>query len=129
MTTNAQVSWYGDDLIKQILAHQDEALFEGGELLKTEAAARAPEFTGRLKKSGYASTMKRSSYVKKRWYKKERKPRDPGIVAVGFAAPHSHMAEFGTSRMAARPFLRPTLDELKSKIGEKIVVVWSRKLK
>lgn len=37
------------------------------------------------------------------------------------SAPHSHLVEFGTVKMAARPFLSPAFKENESKIRDKIV--------
>lgn len=119
---DSEVKWYGDDLLAKLTGANDDALYEGGEALLEMARSRAPERTGRLKRSGYVSSAKRSSYVKQPGYKKERKPAGPGVVAVGFAARHSHLVEFGTRKMAAQPFLRPALDEAKAAIGERIVI-------
>ena len=32
---------------------------------------------------------------------------------IGSASPHSHLLEFGTVKMAPRPFVRPSFDEVK----------------
>lgn len=126
MTTSATVQWYGDDLLRQIRNGADDAMFEGGQMLLEGSQSKVPRFTGRLAKSGYVTTKSKSTYVYKKGYKKERKPEDSGIVGIGYSAPHSHLVEFGTKKMKARPFLRPALDELKSQIGEKIVVKWAK---
>lgn len=121
-----EIKWYGDDSLKAIKDNADEALFEGGEALLEAAKSRVPVRTGRLRDSGYVTTKTQSSYAHKQGYKKERKPEESGVVGIGFSAPHSHLVEFGTKKMNARPYLRPALDELKEKLGEKIVVKWSR---
>lgn len=129
MTANFEMQWYGDSLIKEIQDQSEDALFEGGLLLLEDATRRAPEFTGRLKESGYVSSNKRSTYVYRHGFKKERKPHEDGIVAVGFSAPHSHLVEFGTRKMRARPYLRPALDNFKDKIGERIVSKWAQRFR
>lgn len=123
------VTWYGDDLLKQIRAGMDDALFEGGTMLRDAAAERAPKRSGRLYRSGYVSTKSKSDYRKVRWYKKEKRPTESGVAVIAFAAPHSHLLEYGTAKMSARPYLRPALDSLKDQLGTNIVVVISRKLK
>lgn len=129
MTTSGTVQWYGDDLKKLILDGADDAMFEGGQILLEGSQAKVPRFTGRLYASGYVTTKTKSTYVFRRGYKKERKPEDSGVVGIGYSAPHSHLVEFGTKKMRARPYLRPALDELKSQIGEKIVVTWAKLIK
>lgn len=129
MTTSGTVQWYGDDLEKLILDGADDAMFEGGQILLEGSQAKVPRFTGRLYASGYVTTKTKSTYVFRRGYKKERKPEDSGVVGIGYSAPHSHLVEFGTKKMRARPYLRPALDELKSQIGEKIVVTWAKLIK
>ena len=129
MTTIFEMQWYGDALIREIQNQSTDALFEGGLLLLEDAKRRAPELSGRLRESGYVSSAKRSTYVYRHGYKKERKPKDDGIVAVGFSAPHSHLVEFGTRNMRARAYLRPALDQFKSRIGERIVSKWAKRFR
>lgn len=40
----------------------------------------------------------------------------PGLVQVESHAPHSEALEFGTSKIAARPFLRPARDKVKREL-------------
>lgn len=123
------LKWYGDDLLKLIRDGSDDAMYEGGTVLLEGSQSRVPRRSGRLAQSGYITTKSKTSYVYKRGYKKERKPDESGVVGVGYSAPHSHLLEFGTKNMRARPYLRPALDELKEKIGEKIAVVWAKRIK
>ena len=127
--TSGIVQWYGDDLKKAILNGADDAMFAGGEVLLEGSQARVPRLTGRLKASGYVTTKDKTTYVYRRGDKKERKPEESGVAGVGYSAPHSHLIEFGTKKMGAKPYLRPALDELKSQIGEKIVVTWAKLIK
>jgi len=129
MTTSGTVQWYGNDFRKLIGNGADDAMFEGGQILLEGSQAKVPRFTGRLHASGYVTTKSKSTYVFRRGYKKERKPEDTGVVGIGYSAPHSHLVEFGTKKMRARPYLRPALDELKSQIGEKIVITWAKLIK
>lgn len=127
-TTAGQVEWHGKELMQALRDGGNEAMFEGAQIVLEAATARVPIFTGRLKDSGYVSTTDKSSYVAKRWYKKERKPDKPFGAIVAFAAPHSHLVEFGTKNMAAQPYLRPALDQIKAKAGEAITVKLTKSL-
>ena len=42
------------------------------------------------------------------------KEMSDGSVAVGATAPHAAVVEYGSSRRAPQPYLRPALDSLKS---------------
>lgn len=44
----------------------------------------------------------------------------PGIVTVTSNAPYSSALEFGTSKMASRPFMRPALQKNRAKIAEMV---------
>lgn len=127
--TKVTVKWYGDDLIKRIMSHADDALFEAGELLVKDAAARAPKKSGTLRKSGYVSGKNRSTYRRNKQHKRERKHKGEGVVVVGFAAFYAHMVERGTVHAPARPFLRPALDSMKAQMGKVIVSAWRKGLK
>ena len=78
----------------------DKALREGARVIVREAKRLAPRRTGALRKSIAAV--------------KGRDPRpEMRSVVVGFKKPgrrYAHLVEFGTSRAAAQPFLRPALD-------------------
>lgn len=126
MTTAGKVEWHGKELMQALRDGANDAMFEAGEILLESARRRVPVVTGNLKNSGYVSTKNKSSYVKRRGWKRERKPLEDGSVVIAFSAPHSHLVEFGTKRMAAKPYLRPALDELKDKIGKSITVSLSK---
>lgn len=40
----------------------------------------------------------------------------PGVVEVSSNAPYSEHLEYGTSKMAARPFMRPTRDKMEKPV-------------
>lgn len=124
MTT--AVEWHGEKLLQALRDGANDAMFEAGEILLESAKERVPVATGNLKNSGYVSTKTKSSYIKRRGWKRERKPLEDGGVVIAFSAPHSHLVEFGTKKMAAKPYLRPALDELKGKIGKSITVSLSK---
>jgi HK97 gp10 family phage protein len=73
----------------------------GGTLLRDEAKHYAPVDTGTLRDSIYLAF-------------KDNKSNEQQIVySVSWnsrTAPHGHLIEFGTYKMAAKPFLRPAYD-------------------
>lgn len=123
------VKWHGDELLKQIREATPDGLFAGGQMLVDAAASRAPiGATGNLRASGYVATEQKSTYKSSKKHNKEIKPPKGGAV-VGFAAFYARFQEFGTRKMAAKPFLRPAIDELKEQIGAEIVITISKRIK
>lgn len=150
MRRRVQTTWYGDDYVQIIQDHGPEALFYAGEVVQREAERRAPQgATGRLKRSGYVSTKWRTTYVRRMYWRREKKPKAQDDVVVGFTAPHAHLIEGGrrragkiypkkkrgakalfiqgqfraTSRyrrMSSRPFLGPAVDATKDTMVEEL---------
>lgn len=63
----------------------------------------------------YTGTLHDAIY---HWYDDKKSGPNHAVYAIGpnkVKAPHFHMVEFGTSKMAARPYVRPTYD---SKISD-----------
>jgi len=83
-----------------------QAAKQGAEIIVQEAKRRAPVDTGTLRKSIRSKFGKRSS--------------DSVTVEIGPSskAYYGYFVEFGTSRMAAQPFLRPAIDEHKQRAAE-----------
>lgn len=102
-----------DELIKQINAigervatrAENKALREGAEILRAAISKRAPRRTDRLSKSIEKSNVKRSKEGVK-------------YIEVGpnRSAFYGVFLEFGTSKMAARPFIGPALEEKQKEI-------------
>lgn len=112
------VTWFGDEIAGAIYDEINAALFAAGELLINAAAAKAPRDTGTLSESGYVATKEKSSYrFDPKSYEKEVVPPQDRMAAVGFAAPHAHLIEFGTVHMGAQPFFRPAFDENRREMG------------
>jgi HK97 gp10 family phage protein len=44
----------------------------------------------------------------------------PGVVTVTSKAPYSAALEYGTSRMAARPFMRPATERNRKKVAQMV---------
>ena len=83
------------------------AAYAGAMVYYNEVRMRAPYRTGRLRDSIYIAHSDDNSQPGVRetyhvsWNKKQ--------------APHGHLLEYGTRRMAARPFLRPAHDAAKAR--------------
>ena len=110
MRRRVQVEWYGDDFLDIVHKHGDEALFSAGQIVQKAAERRAPadylagiarrrapRKTGKLVQSGYVSTPSRSTYQRRKFYRKEKAPPIGGAT-VGFSAPHAHLIESGRRR-------------------------------
>lgn len=125
----SDVQWHGDELLKQIRDASPDAFFEAGEMLIDTAKAKiATGRSGDLAESGYVTSEKKSTYKKLKVSRKEKKAK-PGEVIAGFSAFYAVMVENGTAHSAAKPYLRPALDELKAKMGNEIVSKMRVKIK
>lgn len=116
------IAWYGDEILQALANEIDDAVFAAGEVLIDRATAMAPRDQGTLQESGYVATAQKSSYKKRPHHKREVRPRGDGVAAAGFSAPHAHLVEFGTVKMAAQPFFRPAFDESKDRMADAAVV-------
>lgn len=123
-----RVTWHGDKLLTIIRDATPDALFAGAEELIEAAAAKAPKRSGDLASSGYVSSTEKSTYKRLNTNRKETKPLNEMTVVAGFADFKAAWYELGAENTAARPYLRPALDELKDKIGATIVEKIGRKL-
>lgn len=150
------VTWYGDEFLEIVADGGDEALFAAGSILADEAQRRAPRARGNLQKSVYVATATKSSYVKRRYWRKEKKAPKGGAV-IAFSAPHAHLMESGRRRagviaprrkrgkkalringqfrarsrfrrMSSRPFLGPALEATKETMVRELARVLNRKL-
>lgn len=88
----------------------------GGNIIKKAAQQRVPIDSGTLEKSIFVKTQTKNF-------------RQTGVMQVAIAtqsgrtarhdAYYAHMVEFGTSKMGARPFMRPALEENTQKVINK----------
>lgn len=127
-TPTVELKWFGDDLLKQIREATPDALFDGAEMLVEAAKAKVPRLTGNLAESGYAANQSKSTYRKDKRHNKEVKVKEGEAVAA-FAMFYAGFIEYGTKKKAACPFLRPAMDELKSKLGETVVLKIAKKFR
>ena len=111
-----------DDRLKNLtspaaIAKLEAALFNGGELLATEAQISLTRgaVSGKnhvASKPGEIPNQDTGVLGNNIEVKRER----PLVVRVSSEAPYSKALEFGTSKMAARPFLRPARDKMAPEI-------------
>jgi HK97 gp10 family phage protein len=80
-----------------VVSSLDDAAKAGAEALAAEAKMRAPVRTGKLK--GSIATRKGT---------KGTKDRAEWVVFTGVF--YAHFVEYGTRKMAARPYMRPAVD-------------------
>jgi HK97 gp10 family phage protein len=119
----------GDQLLADIRSETPAGLFEGAKMLAEESAKRAPRgATKGLTRSAYAANEFHSTYKPGKLHNKEIHPK-PGTAVMAFAQFYAAFFEAGTSKLAARPFVRPTLDELKDKIGNTVVIKMAARFK
>ena len=95
----------------------ESALFKGGELLATEAhlSLTRGAVSGKkhvASKPGEIPNQDTGVLGNNIEVTRER----PLVVRVSSEAPYSKALEFGTSKMAARPFLRPARDKMAPEI-------------
>ena len=91
-----------EDLTKGIRAKQTVGFrMQAAEAIVADAKSRAPFDSGKLREAIHAKEM----------------PKGGVIAAVDRKqAPHAHLLEFGTSRMAAKPYFRPAVDAQTQKV-------------
>lgn len=149
------VTWYGDEFLSIVQKGGPEAMFAAGEVLEQAARGKAP--TGRrgnLRRSAYIGTIRRSTFVQRRYWRREVKAKGPLDVVVAFSAPHAHLLEAGRrkvteirpkrkkalhigdalraraqgSRMGARPFVGPAIEATRETMVRELCGVLGRKL-
>ena len=90
----------------------------GGQIIIDAAKILAPVGSGPRYKYPFRGKRRRPGALRRSITQRAKRGAVP-TMQVGIrkgAAPHAHMVEFGTSTMAAKPFLRPALDSNKGKV-------------
>lgn len=144
-----QIEWFGDEFVEILREHGPEALWEAAKVVLAEASRRAPRKTGKLASSGYIGVKGKSTYVKRRYWRREKKAREAEAV-IGFSAPHAHLIESGRrragkilprrakalridgrfvsqsryKRVSSRPFLGPALEASRELVPREIAKVY-----
>lgn len=144
-----QIEWFGDEFVEIVREHGPEALWEAARVVLAEAGRRAPRRTGTLVSSGYIGVKGKSTYQKRRYWRKEKFAKDAEAV-IGFSAPHAHLIESGRrkagkilprrkkallidgkfrgssryKRVSSRPFLGPALEASRELVPREIAKVY-----
>jgi hypothetical protein len=151
------VDWYGDEFLAIVDRYGDAALYAAGTVLRQAASSRAPRRRGQLAASGYVATASQSSYVKRRYWRKEQKPGKHTAV-IAYTAPHAHLIESGRRRAgkiaprrrngkralrvadgvlrrssryrrsAAQPFLAPAIDATRDAMASELAALLRQRL-
>jgi hypothetical protein len=145
-----QIEWYGDEFIDIVREHGPEALWEAAKVVVAEASRRAPRRSGALAGSGYIGVKGKSTYRKRRYWRREKFARDNAEAVIGFSAPHAHLIESGRrrrgeikprkrkalkigdrfvasskyNRMSSKPFLGPALEASREAVPREIARVY-----
>lgn len=144
-----QIEWFGDEFLDIVREHGPDALWAAAQVVVAEASRRAPRRSGMLAGSGYIGVRGRSSYRKRRYWRKERLAKDAEAV-IGFTAPHAHLIESGRrkrgdirpkraraltiegrfvarskyKRVSSQPFLGPALEASRDRVPRELVRVY-----
>lgn len=144
-----EIEWFGEEFIDIVREHGPEALFRAAMVVEAEAVRRAPRRTGTLAGSSYVGVQGKSTYVKRRYFRNERKVK-AGEAVIGFTAPHAHLIESGRrkrgdilprrkralvingrfvsrstfKRQSSRPFLAPALEASREMVQREIANVY-----
>jgi len=96
--------------------HLERAVLEGAEIIREEASNRAPRRTGKLAANIVTEV--------------EEKEKNRATVNIGPAKEvfYGLFVERGTSKMRAKPFLRPAIDEKKEEAEKAIINALKRRL-
>lgn len=86
-------------------------LQKAGQPIVEDAQGRAPRLTGEL-----AERITIKATLSRRQRRRMRKEKGAVVMFVGSTDPKAHLLEFGTEKMAARPFLRPSWDAGKAQV-------------
>jgi HK97 gp10 family phage protein len=96
------------------------ALMNAAAPIERSAHARVKKLTGRLDRSITVGTR-----LSKRQRTLAKKESDVEVYVGAGPLPHAHMVEFGTSRDAPAPFLRPAVDAS----GKRVMEIFRDELK
>ena len=106
------------------------AVRDGAKVIMAETKARCPVDTGRLKRSFAirASKGKRSFFGVAVFPSVKKEPDLVSHSKDGTRQYYPAVVEYGTSRRAARPFMRPAFDATKYKAAQKTIDVMNREI-
>ena len=104
-----------DNITDNVIAEVGKAIVKSGMLIERDAKINCPVDTGYLRNSISA--------------KYEGIGTDKPTCEILIGAEYATFIEYGTSKMAAQPFLRPAVEKNRDKINEMIKDAMKKKLK
>jgi len=117
-----------DKIIREMDNNKEQVAVELGFQLQAEAQKRAPRLTSAMSNSIYVVTKKSDGYAAasgaarqanpKALTQPHPKPSGNVLANVGPCVNYAEFVEFGTSRMAAQPFLTPAAEIISQKIND-----------
>lgn len=113
LTISAKVQWNGKQFEQEMLSRIQARLFKAAMVLRAAIVRKIRRFSYfKVGPSapGFAPHM-RTGILSGRHIFWRVKPGDPYTVEIGTSVLYGVWLELGTSRMAARPYLRPTFVE------------------
>ena len=113
LTISAKIQWNGKQFEQEMLSRVQARLFKAAMVLRAAIVRKIRRFSYfKVGPSapGFAPHM-RTGILSGRHIFWRVKPGDPYTVEVGVSVLYGVWLELGTSRMAARPYLRPTFVE------------------
>lgn len=99
----SKVKWHGDKLIKEVGQKCFQNMEKACMLVYTDAKRMCPVVTSRLMNSIAWEIEKKADEV---------------VGRVGTNVEYATYVEYGTSKMSAQPYLRPSLEKNKGKIKQ-----------
>lgn len=111
-----KIEWNPEQITKEIETRAMDRLEKAGELVAARARNKVPVNTGKLKSTIRVTRLKGDPKLNIRVYAGDRVKGGSRNKGAERGAFYAHMVEFGTAKMAARPFLRPALNEVKGQI-------------
>lgn len=113
LTISAKVQWNGKQFEQEMLSRVQARMFKAAMVLRAAIVRKIRRFSYfKVGPSapGFAPHM-RTGILSGRHIFWRVKPGDPYTVEIGTSVLYGVWLELGTSRMAARPYLRPTFVE------------------
>ena len=99
--------WHPEVITEEIEKKAMDRLARAGEIVAARARQKVPVQSGKLRDSIRVTRLKDDPKLNIRVYAGSRQKG---------GAFYAHMVEYGTVKMAAKPFLRPALNEAKGQI-------------
>lgn len=119
-TVKTKIKWNGNEAKLLGKKYIDKSLLEAGIIIQNQAVVLCPVDQGRLRGSIF---LKMKNYSRGNAYSNKALakdlidfPSENGIVYVGTCTEYGPYVEYGTWKMNAQPFIRPSFDIAQNKV-------------